>query len=118
LTYIQVKKIDMELKEFIKNVLVQLTEGYEAAIPEMAKYGAVVNPAHITLEENQTIIDFDVLVSTTETGNTQGKAGIFVAGSGIGGKKESGNENFSSSRIKFSLKIELRNGDRDRLTDK
>ena len=53
-------------------------------------------------------INFDVAVTTTDTGEKKGGAGIFVAGVfGIGGQGSATNTNSQVSRIQFAVSVHL-----------
>lgn len=53
------------------------------------------------------MVDFDVAVTTVESEQSKGGAGIFVAGLGLGGQIRSDAQNTVVSRIKFSVPIAL-----------
>lgn len=106
----------MELKEFIKQTLVQIIEGVNDTNDAVRRSGAYVRttqgycigggPIHSTALA--TNVDFDVAVVTTETNATNGGGGIKVASVfSAGGNIEDKTENQITSRVKFTLQLRL-----------
>jgi len=112
----------VELKEFIKESLIQIAEGIEAAQTEVRDCGGFVNPAHRTnskeshqshfgsLSNGQNIflVDFNVAVNVAEDSGTNASAKIKVASLlelGAGGK--SNNSSSASSKIEFKVPLAL-----------
>ena len=117
----------MDLKDFVKESIVQIAKGIEEANTELSDLDAMVNPRYVrshsdssqpygrTKERDSNFknpdsrviekVEFDVAV-VAESGQ-QGSAGakLSIASIGIGteGKKESSNK--SESRIKFSIPV-------------
>ena len=113
----------MDLKEFVKETLVQISKGIEEANEELKDSAAIVNPLNITghTENAQTYartrgpstqapesrvvqpVKFDVAVVTESgvTGSAGAKLSIASIGIGAEGKKESSNS--SESRISFVI---------------
>lgn len=109
----------MELKEFIKGVLLDITDAVKESQEEI-KNGAIISPADYRVLEKVSIngsdlivshIDFEIAISadtTTEKSNGIGGR-ISVLSAFIGGKSEEDervrNENIS--KIKFSIPLVL-----------
>lgn len=117
----------MDLKEFVKETIVQISNGIEEANSELKESEAMVNPIYVQLNSNDAQgygrtkerdpdcenpdsnllqkVDFDVAVSV-EAGK-QGSAGakLSIASIGIGAEGKTESSNKSESRIKFSLPV-------------
>jgi len=115
----------MDLKEFVKESIVQIAQGIEDANEELMNSSAMVNPINITAnsgsaqayartkrpsEQNLGArivekVQFDVAV-VAETGE-EGTVGakLSIASIGIGAKAKTENTNKSESRIKFSIPV-------------
>lgn len=96
----------MELKDFIRETIVQIAQGIEEANTELKDSGAIVNPRNVSVDysgkakhygvlsdsgaEDEFLpsvqaIEFDVAVHATEGSEKSAKAGISVGSVGIGG---------------------------------
>ncbi len=110
----------MELKDFIKETILQIIAGVKNAQEEVIQFGAYVSPMFIKSDRLDTIVttdgskdvnvevvNFDISVteSSSETGTKEGKIGISVIRAG--GKNEKETENVSVNRISFSVPIVL-----------
>lgn len=118
----------MNLKDFIKESIVEISEAINEANEELSGKGAIVNPARVHVygdkessvygyvldpDENESLrrpvhlLNFDVAVTASETEGTKGGASIKVAGFGLGvnGKEETNNS--INSRITFNLPVSL-----------
>lgn len=112
----------MELKEFIKETLVQIAEGVEAAQTEVRDCGGFVNPAHrndpknifethfgvLGNGQNIFLVDFDISVTVIEETGADAKAKLQVAsffkvGAGI----ESSSSNSATNRVSFKVPLGL-----------
>lgn len=117
----------MDLKEFVKESIVQISKGIEEANSELKDSDAMVNPIYVqmhskdaqgygrTKERNPDFtnpdakliqkVDFDVALSVEagEQGSAGAKLSIASIGIGAEGKIESSNR--SESRIKFSIPV-------------
>lgn len=117
----------MDLKDFVKETIVQISQGIETANKELEGSHAMVNPVYVSLNSNDAQgygrtkskdagfgvdesrvlqkVDFDVAVSI-ETGE-QGSAGakLSIASIGIGAEGKTESTNKSESRIKFSIPV-------------
>jgi len=115
----------MDLKEFVKESIVQIAQGIDEANSALSDSTAMVNPTNIAAnsgsaqayartkspddqQSSRKIVEkvqFDVAVvaTTAEEGTVGGKLSIAAIGIGAEGKKESTNQ--SESRIKFSIPV-------------
>ncbi len=110
----------MELKDFVKESLIQVVTGIEEAQAEVRDCGGFVNPAHrvdvkssneshfgvVGRGQNVFLIDFDVAVTVVEGAGTDAKAKLNVASLlelSAGGKSNQS----SSATNKISFKIPL-----------
>ena len=107
----------MELKEFIKAAIIDITEAVSELQSELNN-GAIVNPtlpnpiALKTLTVNEEIrpieqLSFDVAVTASESSGIDGaaKAGISIFGAKVGTESSARTENIS--RLSFSVPIVL-----------
>ena len=107
----------MELKEFIKTAITDITEAV-SELQEELKNGTIVNPSLAQGEHGKTLLvdnevrmmerlNFDIAVTATEaTGlNGNAKAGISVFGAKVGAENKEKTENVS--RLTFSLPLVL-----------
>lgn len=117
----------MDLKDFVKESIIQIAKGIEEANEQLKDSEAMVNPMYIityseeaqsygrTSERDAEIsnpdskivqkVDFDVAVvaEVGKQGTAGGKLSIASIGFGAEGKTESSNK--SESRIKFSIPV-------------
>lgn len=105
----------MELKEFIKTVVVEIFEGVKEAQNIIKEDGSVINPydwhnPNFDRESafavtDKAHIDFEVAITVSDNTESKGSVGIFIASLGVGvqGKNSTGNE--SISKIKFSIPV-------------
>lgn len=90
----------MELKEFVKKVLLDLTEAVEDASREATR------EIEIYATQNNRAIEFDIAVSVEEASKKSGKAGVKVLQfAEAGGDMSVENINSSVSRIKFGVSV-------------
>lgn len=110
-------KIDMELKEFIKTAITDITEAV-SELQEELKNGTIVNPSLTQGEHGKSLmvdnevrmmerLNFDIAVTATEATELNGnaKAGISVFGAKVGAENKERTENVS--RLTFSLPLVL-----------
>ena len=119
--------MNMDLKEFVKETIVQISKGIDEANTELADTEAMVNPIYVKMNSNDAQgygrtkerqpnygnpdskllqrVDFDVAVSV-EAGQ-QGSAGakLSIASIGIGAEGKTESSNKSESRIKFTIPV-------------
>lgn len=90
----------MELKEFVKKVLVDLDGAVSEARGEMQR------DVHFSDGKDQRTVEFDIAVSAEEVDAAEGKTGVkvlqFVE---AGGSMSKENKNSTVSRVKFGLRI-------------
>lgn len=110
----------MELKEFIKTALTDITNAVSELQGELQN-GAIVSPSMPNSVSNVTVkdpqndkinrliskIDFDVAITVGNTDNTEvgGKVGIQIFSAKLGGNNENHTENVS--RMTFSIPVVL-----------
>lgn len=113
----------MELKNFIKDVIVEVFEGVKEAQSTIKEDGSVINPydwynpnfqkedAFAVLEK--THIEFEVAITVSDSTESKGRIGIYIGNMGVGaqGKNSSGNE--SISKIKFSIPVKYPQNPKD-----
>lgn len=122
---IYIKKRDklMELKDFIKESLVQVNLAIEESNKELKDSTAVINPNNFVVysEGSQVYgrkstdlkhqakvvhkIEFDVAVYAESDEQKSGGAKISIASIGLGVKAQEGTSNKSESRLKFSIPV-------------
>lgn len=91
----------MELKEFVKDVLVQLDQAVDEARATMSRDVSFVDT------ENQRVVEFDIAVTVESTSEKSGGGGIKVLELiKAEGKVSNENRNSSVSRIKFGVRID------------
>src|SRR5688572_26901733 len=105
----------MDIKEFVRNTLVQIVQGVNSANEEIKDAGAKISSKDIgAIREGLTfnkstgdlvnLIEFDIAVTVNEKDIANGGGGIKVAGLiNMGGSMQNENSNQSVSRIKFSV---------------
>lgn len=91
----------MELKEFVKNVLVDLN----LAVDEASN--STNRTIRFSENEKNRTIEFDVAVTAEKKGTTTGKAGVKVLGIAEGGGKlEKESKTSVVSRVKFGVRVD------------
>lgn len=107
----------MDLKEFIKTAITDITEAV-SELQEELKNGTIVNPSLTQGEHGKSLVvdnevrmmerlNFDIAVTATEATELNGnaKAGISVFGAKVGAENKERTENVS--RLTFSLPLVL-----------
>lgn len=103
----------MELKDFIKGVVADVTNAIKECQDELGN-GAILSPTNIDDKEGVKTengfltvskIDFEVSVSTSSTNETGGKINVIsaIVNGGIGSENKSSDDNVS--KIKFSIPL-------------
>lgn len=108
----------MELKEFVTETLVQITQGVKDAQEQIKDTGALINPMtydssgsiHSGIKSNcrnTQSIKMDIAVTVIE--NSGNKAGIGIVASvfKVGASSEQSDSNSTTSRIEFNVPISL-----------
>ncbi len=90
----------MEIKDFVKSVLLQIDRAVDEARGETSR------DITFTANEGKRTIEFDIAVSAEDTTGASGKAGIKVISiAEAGGNISTNTKNASVSRIQFGLHI-------------
>lgn len=92
----------MELKEFVSQTLLQIVEGVKIA--QATDTGTNVE---IAQRGDFGSIEFDVAITTTDSVEGKGGAGIFVAGISLGAQAKGEVTNQTYSHIKFNIPLVL-----------
>lgn len=113
----------MELKDFVKNTLVQIVDGVIEAEKELEAKGASVNPIGGNFDQKQVggrawsfkdgvseVVDFDVALTNSEKEGTSAGIGVLLGSISLGAKGASEEVITSVTRIKFSVPILLPKG--------
>lgn len=91
----------MELKEFVKNILVEIDEAISAARTETHR-----DIYFSKGQDGKRTIEFDIAVTVEGEKENGGVGGIKVLGMEIGGKVNAVNKNSTVSRVSFGVNIE------------
>ena len=96
----------MNLREFVKETLVQVCEGVKEAQQAVQATGAVVSPdtGHTTRMQMQSV-EFDVAVTVSEEGEKTGNAGLTVMGQGLRGQVSASTATTEVSRVRFQVPV-------------
>lgn len=123
----------MDLREFVKEALVEIATAVSEAGAELEASGAIVNPKDAAtaaaghsiygymLKESEKgdyrrpvhLIEFDVSVTASDKTGTKGGIGVVVAGIGLGSQGQSEAANSVYSRLQFKVPIALPVGKRN-----
>lgn len=122
----------MDLKDFIKEAIKDISEAISESNSELAEVGAIVNPKDVYTapkdeglygylvqndeEENFRrpvhAINFNVAVSSTTKKNGKEGIGVNVVGIKLGKDNQQVDENETSSRLQFSIPVAMPTGER------
>ena len=110
----------MNLKDFVKDTLVQIVDGTIEAREDLIKKNADVNPIggnfdqaslggkQWSFEKGITeMVNFDVALTQEDTTGTKGGIGVFLGGVGLGTQGKTEALTSSLSRIQFRIPILL-----------
>lgn len=109
----------MELKDFIKDTVTQISEAVTELNGGQAKYKLTVNPISSNgISERNSIntaydtchvtnIEFDLTLTSSENSGSSAKVGVFASVVGVGASSNSGANNESVSKIRFALPVVL-----------
>jgi hypothetical protein len=113
----------VELKDFVKNTLVQIVDGVTNAEKELVAKGATVNPIGGHFDQKQVggrtwsfedgiteVVDFEVALTNSEKEGTSAGIGVLLGSINLGAKGASEEVITSVTRIKFSVPILLPKG--------
>lgn len=114
----------MNLRDFIREALVEIVAGVDAARSEVAKHGSLAGSDQIhghtqeagILNDAQgrtvSMVEFDIALANADSKDTKGGIGVFLGSVGLGSQGASHGETSSHSRIKFSVPLVLPGGKR------
>ena len=112
----------MDVKEFVRDTLVQISQGVRESQEIVREYGGFINPAarvasknssesHLTtINDGQSVflVDFDIAVNVSEENSVGGEAKLKIASVfSASGEKGSTTESSSTSRIGFKVPLAL-----------
>jgi hypothetical protein len=116
----------MNLRNFIKETLIQIAQGIEDASHALDSTTAIVNPRNVTgttgavdskvygyiaddISPRQVVqrINFDVAISVAQGTETKGGIGLVVGAVALGSQGKSDSSNTSQSRIQFTIPMVL-----------
>lgn len=105
----------MELKDFVKETLVQITEGVVEAGNVCKNKGAIINPllsvnkesAMTPLNDSVSMVKFHVGLCESKDSSDKRRIGVFLANIGIGYSGSEGQKVDSITSIDFSIPIKL-----------
>lgn len=106
----------MELQNFIKETLLQITKGVKEAQEEAKVYGAVINPQIISGHINAQIkgkyrpvqnVDFVVGLTTSSENGTDKGIGVMLGNFKAGYEDRKGDSSESVTSVKFSVPLAL-----------
>lgn len=108
----------MELKNFIKNTIISISEAIKESQSELKDKGVIVNPETVEIGKNNEKLlradgwryvqnlDFDIIVEIDESQEKSGDGGLKVASFiNLGGTISSENQQRNSNRLKFSIPV-------------
>lgn len=106
----------MELKEFVKETLLEIVEGVKEAQDAVKEYGATVNPRIVKNSESAQVggeyrpvqnVDFEVgLTASEESGNRKG-IGVALGGFKAGVDGNGGRSSSTATKIRFVVPLVL-----------
>jgi len=118
----------MDLKDFIKETLIEIATALSEANAELSSIDAIINPKDVIVATNDKssiygylakesenrdnrrpvhVVEFDVSVTATDKTGTKGGIGVMVAGIGLGSQGQSEAANSVYSRLQFKVPIAL-----------
>lgn len=105
----------MELKDFIKGVLSEITDGIIESQKSLKEKGMIVSPsisdgmkANVNGEiRTTTIVSFEVQLVETESDGTEFGGGFKINVLSAGASKKQGTSNSASSKVSFDIPVIL-----------
>jgi hypothetical protein len=110
----------MELREFVRDTLVEIVKGVVEARPEIVALHGEVNPVGGNFDQPSLagrqwdfehgaveIVAFDVALTSSKTEGGKSGIGVFLGSIGIGGQLSTQASDSQLSRVKFSVPILL-----------
>ncbi|MDR1455951.1 MAG: hypothetical protein LBJ01_09895 [Tannerella sp.] len=107
----------MELKEFVKETLVQITKGVQEAQDECYEIGGLINPMLDTPISNgpkfelkgkhypASVVKFTVGLTESNAASEKGGIGVFLPKISLGVEAEKGKENQTATNVEFSIVV-------------
>jgi len=109
----------MNIQDFLKETLVQISKGVEEAQKELSDSGGRINPSlatqqgtlqnmgELVTKQGKLVynVEFDIAVSVTDGTDTKAGAGIFVAALAAGAQTADSYKASRVSRIQFKIPI-------------
>lgn len=110
------------LEDFVADTLIQIVAGIEKAqvatkssrgviVPHGGGISGIANMGTTYGGDTVDIVQFDVAVVSTDSKETKGGVGVFVAPIALGSQGKSEGKNQAISRIQFRIPISLPRGD-------
>jgi hypothetical protein len=105
----------MELKDFISQTLIDITQGVVAASVEVEKLGGIVNPRptqHVQTSRHRSglnIVDveFHVVISVSDDIKKAGGGGVAIGVVSFGGRGEATSTSGATTTLKFHVPLTL-----------
>ena len=99
----------MQLREFVKATIFQVTKGVQDAQAACRDSGAVIAPSVFRNGNNVALqlVEFDVAIAASEAASEKAGPGLLVAGLGVGARSEANETASTLNRIKFSVPVYL-----------
>ena len=102
----------MELKEFVKSILIQLNDAVDEARDVTSR------DIHFSGSQNNRTVEFDIAISAEDIGKKEGKTGVKVLQfAEAGGTISKENKNSTISRVTFGLQIDYSTKQENRATE-
>ncbi len=108
----------MELKEFVKETLLQLTEGVKEAQTECFKHGGLINPMLAVPLSNTSLqigdkyfpvtnVEFKVGLTENKSAENKQGVGVFLSSITLGAEHKKDRNNQLSTSIEFNIPVVL-----------
>ena len=110
----------MDLREFVRETLVQIVGGVVDARDPVVEKGGDINPVGGHFDQGSLggrqwdwkrgaaeIVEFDVALTTSDKEGAKAGIGVFLGGIGIGAKTSGENAYSSMTRVRFSVPLLL-----------
>jgi hypothetical protein len=114
----------MELKDFIKETLIQIAEGISEAQEVLEDTDCVINPRdiksegydHVVIKNKRHIlqrVNFNIALASTSNSEDKAGIGVMLGAFGLGGNHTSSDGNTSNTNISFSVPVAFPSVDND-----
>lgn len=109
----------MELKDFLKDTITQISEAISDLNNQDSEIKIIVNPTNNNslgminkngCEYKQTSLHFQIALTVIESGTSGGKVGVFTGWLGASAKSEQQNHSQSATSVDFHLDVLLPQG--------